>query len=366
MSQKYRRFYPQIYTFENLARAARLARRGKRGRAEVCEFEYDLEHHLLEIRRKLRDETYTFAPYRCFTIREPKERLIHAAPFADRVVHHALCNLIGPVLERAMIADSYACRTGKGAHLARDRAQHFLRGSPWVLKMDLRKYFFTIDHELLMNQIARKITDGQVLCLLRKLLATYTSGNDYYLPFESDTECDRLRPRGLPIGNLTSQILANYYLTPFDRFVKEELKCRRYLRYMDDCLIFSATKSDLAAVKKQATEYLADLRLKVHTQKSQIFPSSDGVNFLGFHLYPFYRRIRRANLIRFKNAWLIRQRQYRNSEIDFKKLLLSLNGWLGFGSHPDTNRLINSILQQYRFTQPEAGSVGFTFYLPLG
>lgn len=141
MGKKYKNLYPKIYEFENLFLASRLARCGKKSKADVCDFEYDLERNLIQIQAELKDKAYRFSPYKTFLIKDPKERLIHAAPYRDRVVHHAICNVVGPILDKAMIFDSYACRIGKGSHRALNRAQQFLRQLEWVLKLDMKKYF---------------------------------------------------------------------------------------------------------------------------------------------------------------------------------------------------------------------------------
>ena len=169
-----------------------------------------------------------------------------------------------------------------------------------------------------------------------------------------------LRPRGLPIGNLTSQIFANYYLTPLDRFIKEELQVRHFLRYMDDALLFGSNKKLLFELKSQIDEFLIRLRLKLHQNKTQIFPTKNGVKFLGFHLYPGYRRIHPDNLKRFKRQFKQRIYQYENGERTFENLLLSLNGWLGFADKNRHTKLINTILKSLHVNHQEKG-YSFTF-----
>jgi len=153
MGKRYKNLYEQVYSFENLWTASRKARRGKRSNPAVLDFEYHLEGNLINIREQLMAEEYQFSPYNYFHIYEPKERLIASAPYGDRVVHHALCNIIEPVLDKAMIFDSYACRSGKGSHRAVDRAQTFLAKNKWVLKLDIKKYFFTIEHQTLLSDL---------------------------------------------------------------------------------------------------------------------------------------------------------------------------------------------------------------------
>ncbi len=200
MGKKNKNIYHQITAFENLWKAARKARRGKRYKNEVLDFEYNLEKNLFQIKQQLEEENYIFGNYYHFTIVEPKEREIYAAPYRDRVVHHALCNVIEPILDRAMIYDTFACRIDKGTHKALDRAHKFLRTNNWVLKMDIKKYFFTIDHNILLADIHKKIRDEKVMNLISKILDTYKSGSEYYFSFPEDDLFDYGRYRGLPIG----------------------------------------------------------------------------------------------------------------------------------------------------------------------
>jgi len=312
MGQKYKRLYDEITSFENLVLAARKAARGKRLKPATAEFEFEREKLLFEIQAKLQNGDYEFGGYNSFTITDPKERLICAAPYQDRVVHHAVCNIIEPLLDKAMIHDSYACRSGKGMHKALDKAQEFLRKNKWVFKFDLKKYFFSIDHELLLALIAKKITDPKVLQLIKKLLATYNCGDEYYLAFANDSLFDYARKRGLPIGNLTSQIFANYFLNPLDLFIKQQLKCKYYIRYMDDALIYAETKQELSEIKDKISSFLVSWRLKFHEKKCNIFPASHGISFLGFHLYQTYRKISRPNLQRFKKRMKVKSYLYHN------------------------------------------------------
>jgi retron-type reverse transcriptase len=214
--------YPQVHDWSNLLQAHAQAARGKRGGVPAAAFEERLADHLIELADELRHKTYQPGSYQSFYIHEPKRRLISAAPFRDRVVHHALVNVIEPLFERRFVSDSYANRKGKGTHRAIDRCQSFARRYRYVLSCDVRQHFPSIDHDILRAILADVIWDDDVLGL-----------------------CDRIRPRGLPIGNLTSQFWANCYLDPFDHFVKRELRCRAYLRYVDDMAFFSNSRREL-------------------------------------------------------------------------------------------------------------------------
>ncbi len=363
MGKRYKHIYEKICTFDNLWLASRKARKGKRAKSETLDFEYDLENELVRIQQELTSESFDFLPYKPFTLRKPVVRLISAAPYKDRVLHHTICNIIEPILDKTMIYDSYACRTGKGMHAALGRAQSFLRKNDWVLKVDIRKYFFTIDHQILLSYLEDKIQDSHLLKLIAKLLQTYDSGMEYYYPFAADLSLDRCLPRGLPIGNLTSQLFANYFLTPLDRFIKETLKIKHYLRYMDDCLLYAHDKHHLKEIKSAIVEFLASRRLKIHENKTQIFPSKNGVRCLGFHIYRNYRRILRPNLKRFKANFNRRAKEYENGEIAFENLLLSLNAWLGFAGKEENHKVINHVLSGINVLQPEK-KFKFQFILP--
>ncbi len=242
--------YAAVYDWENLRLAYRKAARGKRGKWAAAKFEYRLADNLLQLQAGLAGKTYRPGPYDSFTVHEPKRRLISASPFRDRVVHHALCNLIEPVFERGFIHDSYANRVGKGTHRALDRAQSFARRYQYVLQCDVEQFFPAIDHQILRATLARRIHDPDVMWLVDRILAGgvgVLAGEYRQRYFPGDDLLAAVRHRGLPIGNLTSQFWANCMLSPFDHFVKRELGCRGYLRYVDDFALFADDKEVLWA-----------------------------------------------------------------------------------------------------------------------
>ncbi|HMB07556.1 MAG TPA: reverse transcriptase/maturase family protein [Isosphaeraceae bacterium] len=220
-----------MIAFESLHRAAEKARRGKRFRHPAARFFFHLERELWRLHEELATKTYRPGPYRTFFICEPKRRQISAAPFRDRVVHHALTGMLEPIFERSFIHDSYACRKGKGTHAAVDRCQEFARRFRYVLKADVRKFFPSIDHEILKGLVARKVKDPHVLWLVDRIIdhsnpqdpvLAWFPGDDLFTPIE--------RRRGLPLGNQTSQFFANVYLDPLDHFVTDRLGLS-YVRY---------------------------------------------------------------------------------------------------------------------------------------
>ncbi len=340
--------YPQIHSFENLYLAYRKARKGKRGKVSVAAFEFNQEEELLRLRDELRAEAWQPGAYHSFHIHDPKRRLISAAPFRDRVVHHALCNLLEPFWERRFIFDSYANRTGKGTHRAILRAHQFARRYKFVLQCDLEQFFPSIDHALLQAELARYIHDPQTLGLAGRILA---SGEgvlaDEYAPrwFPGDGLFAPLRPRGLPIGNLTSQFWANVYLSPFDHFVMRELRAPAYLRYVDDFLLFGDDKAALWQHAQAIQNRLARLRLSLHPP--QVYPVATGIPFLGFRLYPSHRRLKRKRGLAFERRFGRLHRRYLAGEMERARLDASARSWAAHAAWGDTTGLRRAVLGKY-------------------
>jgi RNA-directed DNA polymerase len=254
--------FERLCSWDNLLLAYHKAARGKRGLTGVASFEHRLEDNLIALRNELLAKTYRPGAYTSFWIHEPKRRLISAAPFRDRVVHHALCNLVEPIFERTFVADSFANRKRKGTHRALDSAQRFSRRYRYVLQVDVRQFFPSLDHEILRARIARKLDDRDVVRLIDLILSSGDGVLDeaYEMVFfRGDDLLAAARPRGLPIGNLTSQFWANVYLSPFDHFVKRELGCGGYVRYVDDMLIFGEDKRELWSCLRAIESRLASL-----------------------------------------------------------------------------------------------------------
>ena len=342
----YKHLYPLITDFENLRLAFKHAARGKRSHPDVAAFEYDLERNLCDLRAELLSHTYTPGAYYHFHIHDPKPRLISAAPFRDRVAHHALCQVIQPLFERRFVHDSYANRKGKGTHAALDRAQEFARRYPYVLKCDLEHFFPTIDHAVLQAQLARVIADGETLWLCRQILDSGAGIHDDIAPhyFFGDDLFAAARPRGLPIGNLTSQFWANVYLNPLDQFIKRELRCAAYERYVDDFLLFGDDKPTLHRWKQAVVEYAATLRVTLHERESVVFPVSAGIPFLGWRVYPDHRLLKRRNGVAFQRRYARLRDDLVAGRITREHLDASVQGWVAHVTHGDTWGLRRSLL----------------------
>lgn len=358
-----RHLFEQVASFEALWLASRRARRGKRRSAGTAMFEHHLERELLRLERELNAGTFRFSGYRSFEIREPAPRVIRAAPYRDRVVHHALCAQLEPLLERGMIEDSYACRVGKGTHAALARVERFMRGGGWVVKLDVRKYFYAIDHAILLAQLERRVADPRVMALVRQLLETYDASGELAYPMPGSAGDEVPRPRGLPIGNLTSQLFANAFLTPVDRFIKDELRVRRYVRYMDDLVLIAPDRETARRWLSELIPRLLEIRLLPHPRKTQILPARNGVRFLGFHVYPHGRRILRGNLQRFARRMRARASRVRAGRLGMTRVERSLMAWLGFAGLERHRAFLNAVLASLPF-QPGDAMLPRTFWFP--
>jgi len=320
--------FKRVYSFENLYRSYLKARKGKNDSREVLKFTYDLENNLAALRKRLRNGSYRTGHYSRFTIFEPKKREISALPFKDRVVHHAVCNVIEPLFEKAFIFDSYACRKGKGTHAGANRLQCFLRKNSkncFVLKCDVKHYFSSVDHEILKKMLRKKIADKKLLALLDCIVDS---------PGEE---------KGIPIGNLTSQLFANIYLNKLDYFVKQGLKAKQYIRYMDDFILLHESKKQLQCWKKQIEQFLYSIKLCFNKKKTNVFPICTGVDFLGYRLFAFHRLIRKSTVKRFLRIIKAKIRKFQSGEISFKKLSESFNSWEAYLGHGNSYALKKSI-----------------------
>ena len=274
---------PKIADAENLRLAFWKAAKGKRGKADCRAFQARLDENLSALGAELLAGEVSVGDYHYFKVRDPKERLICAATFRERVLHHALMNMCEPVLERAAVFDSYACRKGKGRVLAVARAQGYARTQRWFLKMDIRKYFDSIHQATLRELLGRKFKDSLLLGVFDRILASY----------HTTPGC------GLPIGNLTSQHFANFYLSPLDRLIKEELGRGAYVRYMDDFVVWGESGSELRAVCEKVREFLeTELKLELKGNTA-INRTAFGMDFLGYRLFPGTVRLARRSKVRF-------------------------------------------------------------------
>jgi len=337
--------FERLASFENLYEAARRARRGKRYKAAAARFHQDLAANLVRLSDELLSGTYRPGPYRTFTIYEPSRRYISAAPYRDRVVHHALCRLIEPLFERSFIYDSYANRVGKGTHRALDRATHYARRHRYVLQGDIRLFFPSIDHQILLERLARRIRDERVLELAGLILAYsnpqpeanfYFSGDNLFTPYE--------RRKGLPIGNLTSQFWANLYLDPLDHYLKDDLGAPGYVRYVDDFLVFAGDKGELREWGEKVRRKLEGMRLVLHERKTRIYPVEEGIPFLGFRVFPGRRRLLPCAVKRARRRLERLAGECERGETDLEAVGRSVAAWVAHAAHGNTKGLRRRLL----------------------
>jgi retron-type reverse transcriptase len=332
--------WSEITDFANLLSATKKAELGKRFRESVLDFNYNLENNLWQLKNELESKTYQPGAYKIFTILEPRPRMISAAPYRDRVVHHALCSQIMPIFEATFILDSYANRTGFGTHRAIRRFTKFARSSRYILQCDIKKYFASIDHEVLKSLLRRKIKCRDTLWLLDTIINNSNEQESVVEYFPGDNILTPIqRRRGLPIGNLTSQFFANVYLNGLDHFAKQNLHVKKYLRYVDDFAFLSDDREFLVDVRLAVEDYLAGLRLKIHPVKSQLFETKYGANFLGFRVLPNRIRVRTENLRRGRRRLRLMQEEYAQGKITLLKMSQRRKSWESHLKHGDTWRL---------------------------
>jgi RNA-directed DNA polymerase len=277
------RLFEQIIDRENLRIAVHKALRGKQSRADARAFLAGLDENLDALRSSLQDATVVLGESHQFTIRDPKERVVTAPCFRERVLHHAIMNVCEPVFERWLISDTFACRQGKGRLAALDRARKFAACHPFFLKLDVRKYFDSVPHDVLYSRLDRLIEDPRLLCLLHRIIGSFSTTPG----------------RGLPIGSLTSQHFANAYLGALDRFVKERLRVAGYVRYMDDFVLWSQSTARLSAHRVEAGHFLCQ-ELKLELNPAYINTTAHGMNFLGCRVYRTHMTLNRRSRVRFQ------------------------------------------------------------------
>ncbi len=307
--------YNNIISVENLLEAWKEFRVGKKSRKDVQEFELRLMENILSLHRDLTIKTYKHSPYEAFNISDPKPRNIHKATVRDRLLHHALYRTMYPFFDKTFISDSFSCRKWKGAHKAMNRFRSFSykvsknhTKTAWVLKCDIRKFFASIDHEILFQILRRYISDGNILWLLSEIVGSFSVKNGV----------------GLPLGNLTSQLLVNIYMNEFDQFVKHKLKQKFYIRYADDFVFLSQSRHELENLTPLLEIFLDEkLKLKIHPDKLFIKTFSSGVDFLGWVNFPDHRVLRTAT----------KRRMIRNLQLNFfEESVSSYQGMLSHGN----------------------------------
>ena len=320
----YKNLFQKLCSEENLALAFKKAQKRKSLKPYVIEFRSNLDQNLNSLRSELLSGQYQPRPLKTFIVREPKTRKISKSDFRDRVIHHAVCNILESIFDKLFIYDSFANRKGKGTLKAIERFDQFkLKASRnntricYVLKADIKHYFEQVNHNILINILMKKIDDEKVISLISKILTNHSENV------------------GMPLGNLTSQFFANVYLNELDQFVKHELKAKYYIRYVDDFVILDDNKYVLEDHKQSIDIFLKKrLQLELHPNKSKILMLNRGIPFLGFRNFIFHKLLRKANILNMN-------RQLKQTNYD--SLCGYLEGWIAYAKYGNTYNLRNKI-----------------------
>lgn len=321
--------YDDIISIENLLISWQEFLLGKRKKKDVAEFSADLMDNVLELRQELVERTYKHGGYKAFVINDPKTRSIHKALVRDRLLHHAIHRILYPFFDKKFIYDSYSCRNGKGTHRAVDRLRYFGRKvskndtkTAWALKCDVRKFFASIDHGVLKNILGKYIEDSEILRLLSQVIDSFQIENGMAV--------------GLPLGNLTSQLLINVYMNEFDQFVKHVLGIKYYIRYADDFVILEADKNKLVSLLPEIKEFLSrGLKLTIHPNKVTIKTLDSGVDFLGWVSFPNHRVLRTNTKRRMLKRWHQNQTEK------------TFNSYFGLIKYGNTHKLQEKLIKDY-------------------
>jgi retron-type reverse transcriptase len=333
--------WDKVVDFENVYHAYRAAAHGKRYRQESLDFKYALEDNLCTLINELVWDMYKPSLMRQFWIIEPKKRLISAPAFRDRVVHHALCQVIEPVFEKRFVTENFACRVGRGTHAAMEHLADCVRrakrqwGYYWVLKCDIHKFFPNVNHDTLYRIIGRAIRDTKVLHLINLIIRAYESPDrDGW---------------GIPIGALTSQLFANIYLDQLDHYLKEVCQVPYYARYMDDFVVLHQDKRVLQSLLYKIEDYLHDKLLLNLNPKTGIFPGKQGIDFCGYRIWPTHIKPRKSTVKRAKKRLKKMALQYKMNPKILEHAKASLNSFLGYIKHCSGRRTTQSLLKAAAF-----------------
>lgn len=311
MGRKVNKLFQKLISDANLLGAAKnTMRNGIRFKAEGAKWKLEQEKHLLKLKKMLLDQTYKHGAYQTFTVLDPKKRSILAAHLSDRVLHHAIYDVLTPLIDKKFIYHSYACRKNKGQHKAIDQAQKWCRDSRYFMHLDIKKFFASIDREVLKKIISKTVKDIAVRSLLFEVIDSSTKHGFFCTNlqmqlFDVETKSDDYptSKSGIPIGNLTSQLFANWYLDTLDQYVKHQLKIKKYIRYMDDFVLFTDSKQALIQAEQHIKLFCRNvLKLEVHDSGGPTC-TSRGLTFLGFRIFKYHIRVKTASLQRFRTKF---------------------------------------------------------------
>jgi len=356
--KRYGNLWDGIISWENLVLAARKAQRGKRDRDSVQRFNFRQESELLTLQRELQSHTYRPGGFRTHWLSRPKRRLISAAPYRDRVVHHALMNILEPILDRHFHPDSYACRKGKGTHAASDRLQSLMRRCKYALQCDIQKFFASIEHEVLKTAFRRLIKDKDALWLMDLIVDNSNEQPTELCWFDGDDLFSPLgRRKGLPIGNLTSQWFANWMLNDLDHYITTRLGIGSYVRYCDDFVLLHSERAVLKDALAMIRQFLAGRRLHLHDRKSFVRPVRAGITFVGYRIRPTHKLLKKDNIRDFRRRVRWMRNAYADGRMDWEAVKLRLDSWMGHAAHTNSKLLIKKLSQEWKFKRGRTGNV---------
>lgn len=337
----YTNLYQELCTYENLELAFNKAKKRKSSKPYVQAFQKNLKQELCKLQWELLTGTYKPGPLTSFIVRDPKTRKISASHFRDRVIHHAICNVIEPIYEPRFIHDTFANRKGKGTSGTLKRFDKFMRKvgkNGYALKADIRKYFDSVDHAVLLSILGKRIKDQQLLGLVKLILENHKTATP---------------GKGMPLGNLTSQFFANIYLAELDNFVKHELRAKYYLRYVDDFIIVGKDAAQIEGWKDRIATYLhINMKLELHPDKTKILPLSGGVPLVGFRVFRTHKLLKPSNRRRFMRRLQDYQEGLANGTITQEHVQLSIAGWEGYAKMGDTFKLRQEVRARLSEVKP--------------
>lgn len=338
-------------SWDNLLHSWKAAAAGKRGGAAAARWEYRLGDQLLRLQQALQSGQWQPGRYLRFEVHEPKRRTISAAPFGDRVVHHALMRVTAARFERLFSPKSYANRLGMGTLGAIEAVSSYCRSHPWALRLDVKQHFPSIDHALLLAELRRRIADDRLMAVVEKIVASgatplQNAADAVHLPGDDLLTADRLR--GLPIGNLTSQWWSNVYMDTMDAFITRTLGCGAYARYVDDMVLFCDNKRTLNewehAVRDQA---LTRLRLRLHVRSAQAQQTAAGIPWLGMVIYPDHRKLKSRKVVAATRSLTRAWQAWQREEIEFADFDARVQGWIANAAQADSWRIRAHVLQRF-------------------
>jgi len=333
--KSYKHLFEKFISYQNLYLAYKNARKSKPNKKQVLDFGFNLEQNLFSIQEDIINNKYVVSNYLIFKIFEPKERIIAAPTFRDVVIQHAIINIIEPIFNKTFICDSFSCRKNKGIHKGLFRIKKIIQSQnhpKYYLKCDIKKYFPSINKNILKKMISKKIKDSKIITILYQIIDSYHSeyGNH----------------KGIPIGNLTSQLFANIYLNNLDQFVKHSLKVKPYYRYVDDFILFSNSKKELNFLRFKIKQFLFTyLDLDMPKNKTYINLVEEGIDFVGYKIFPKKIKVRKINVNRFIKRTKENKYLYISKKIKKEYISFSISSFLGYCKHANANNLLNLIFE---------------------